>query len=459
MKKGLFFLGIAALTLASCSQEDVIDVNRTAVNGNSIAFRARTGKATRALEYDSYNLDDFMVYGYKGCIDDEDDTMIPYFLNGNPLLFKRDGLLYTSSTPYYYPADGSWLTFLAYAPSSLVMEKSGDHGGIKNNFTVNSDITKQIDLIFANGGSNLMPDEEDQELTFEHALTKVFISELRNNDTRFKYEIAGIKFGNIYNTAEVEYFGELWQKQTADDQNEVWNEEGKFISHSGGDIFCHPQGDQTDEMVLYFTPKVLDKDATTVSLMSGDDRAAIAGAEGAGSEAFMLIPQQLSKDKLTDSGDGIKGSFGAGMSYIALLVRITNTITNEVIYPYSEGVDNISETIDGVTYAWAAFPVASLWVPGLYMDYMIDLSEGAGFVAPGAEGRDLEETDDDNNVITTHIDLEYTPILGRVIKFYESVFDWDQGGAVTVTEKNVLQVDNGDFEDPFGDDSGDDDND
>ncbi len=50
MKKGLFFLGIAAMTLASCSQEELIDINNTAVNGNAISFRAHTGKDTRAME-------------------------------------------------------------------------------------------------------------------------------------------------------------------------------------------------------------------------------------------------------------------------------------------------------------------------------------------------------------------------------------------------------------------------
>ncbi len=429
MKKGLFFLGIAAMTLASCSQEELIDINNTAVNGNAISFRAHTGKATRAMEYSSTNLDDFMVYGYKGDIDDANDTMVPYFLDGKPVKFTREtgGLLFTSETPYYYPVDGSWLTFLAYAPSSMEMQPSGDRGGIKNSFTVDADINKQIDLIFASSGSNLGPEDDDMELTFSHALSKVYISELRNKDTRFKYEIAGVKFGNIHNSGDVEYFGELWQQHGEDDQNEVMNEKG-YIANEGGQIFCKPTGEQTDEIEYIFAaPKVLDKDATSVEIMTGVD------TEGTTSEAFMLFPQQLSKNYLNEAGDGVNGKFGEGMSYIALLVRITNTITGDVIYPYEEGVDAISKTLDGVTYAWAAFPIASLWVPGNYMDYLIDLSNGAGFVAPGA---------------TEH---EYEAIFGRQIKFYETVDDWNNGGDVTVTEEHVIQVDEGGDDDPFND--------
>ncbi|MDE6303854.1 MAG: fimbrillin family protein [Paramuribaculum sp.] len=430
MKKILLMTGIAALTLSSCSQEDVISVNDKNAD-NLITFRVRSQKLSRASEFSTYNLDDFMVFGFKGDAD-EGEELLDYFENGDPLKFTRDGLLFTSEIPYYYPGDGSWLSFAAYAPSNLKMTKADKYGGIKiDNFTVESDITKQIDIIFADGGSNLEPDEPDQELTFKHALSKVYISEVRNSDTRFKYEIMGVKFGNIHNSGNIYYKGEKALNMPEGEINETFNSDG-YIRNGDGRIALMPTGDQNNDMEYIFNaPIILDKSTTTADVMSGSDTEAVEAADKTGS--FMMIPQQLSSAFLNEEGELNSGSFDSGMSYIAFLVRITNLITNEVIYPYAERVEAISKTIGEHTYAWAAFPVSTLWVPGLYTDYLVDFSKGAGFVAPGAD----EE-------------IVGRPILGREIKFTITVGEWDNGGWITIDEKNQLGVDVADDEDPFG---------
>lgn len=435
MKKILLMTGIAALTLSSCSQDEVISVNNNKNADNLITFRVRSPKLSRASEFSTYNLDDFMVYGYKGC-PDEGEEVIDYFENGDPLKFTREagGLLFTSAIPYYYPTDGSMLYFAAYAPSDQSVTKADNYGGIKiDNFTVDGDITKQIDIIFADGGSNLEPYEPDQELTFKHALSKIYISEVRNSDTRFKYEIIGVKFGNIHNSGNIFYNGEKALNMPEDEINETFNSDG-YIRNGEGKIALMPTGEQNNDMEYIFaTPIVLDKTTTTAEVMSGSDTEAVEAADKTG--CFMMIPQQLSSAYLNEDGEINSSSFDAGMSYIAFLVRITNLITNEVIYPYAEGVDAISKAVGENTYAWAAFPVSTLWVPGLYTDYLVDFSKGAGFVAPGADDK-----------------IVGNPILGREIKFTIEVGIWDNGGWITIDEKNQLGVDVADDEDPFGGD-------
>lgn len=439
MKNILFMMGAAALALSSCSQEEVISANNGKNDANLITFRVRSQKPSRAMELSTYNLDDFMVYGFKGCPDDGEEV-IPYFLNGEPVKFTREegGLLFTSATPYYYPTDGSWLYFAAYAPSSLTGFTIDKFGGLElKNFTINTDITKQLDLIFANGGSNLEPDEDDQELTFTHALTKVFISKVANDDVRYKYEIVGVKFGNITNTGDYVYRGE----KAFDDEgrNGYFGTDGYIQDYTGYGHFWKPAEAQADEIEYIFDePVVLDNDNTTQYLMSGDDTANLEG----GKECFMLIPQKLSAKFVNEDGTLEAGKFEKGMTYIAFLVRITNLITNEVIYPYAideetgaSKTDAISKEVNGVTYAWAAFPVSSLWVPGSFIDYFVDFSKGAGFVAPGADES-----------------IEFTPILGREIKFYEEVFDWTDGTEITVDQSGELGMDVGNADDPFGED-------
>lgn len=446
MKKVFIFMGASALVLSSCSQEDVLSVNNNANVDNAISFHVRSHKQSRSLEYSSYNLDDFMVFGFKGD-PDEGETVIDYFAEGKPVKFTREegGLLFNSETPYYYPTDGSWLYFAAYAPSTLEMTKFGQFGGITCDFTVDSDITKQIDIISATGGSNLEKDEPDQELTFQHALTKVYISEIRNSDSRHKYEIMGVKFGNIHNSGKYEYRGE--KAYDGDETpNGTFREDGFIQDAIGYGIFWQPTGEQTGDMEYTFSsPIVLDSNATSAELMKGSDTDSDTKAE-----SFMLMPQQLSKAFLNAEGNLGGLEFDKGMSYIAFLVRITNTITGDVIYPYAKDeygnstVDAISKTIDGVTYAWAAFPISSIWAPGTYVDYLVDFSEGAGFVAPGAS----EE-------------VELQPILGRKIKFYVEVDNWGesedgsstgQGQWITVGQDSELGVDVAGEDDPFGDD-------
>lgn len=437
MKKVLFMMGVATLALASCSQDEVAGVNTDRNSGSEIAFRVRSSKASRAAEITTYNLNDFMVYGFKGDPDEED--VVAYFDGGLPVKFSREAnsLLFTSTTPYYYPADGSWLYFAAYAPSNLAgVESFGKRGGIKiDDFTVDADITKQIDLVVANGGSNLEPDEPDQELTFQHALTKVYVSEVRNSDARYKYEIMGVKFGNIHNSGNFEYRGEraLVEDET---NNGEFRPDGYIQDVIGYGIFWKPTGEQTGDMTYIFDqPIVLDNTATAVDVMSGDDSEAVAG-EGTG--AFMLIPQQLSKAFLNEDGEFSSSQFASGMTYVAFLVRVTYLVTNEVVYPYAEGVEGISKTFgegdDAVTYAWAAFPLSSLWAPGSYIDYIVDFSKGAGFVAPGADQQ-----------------YELKPVLGREIKFTEEVVTWEKGKWTTVDQQSQLGVDVSGGNDPFND--------
>lgn len=437
MKKTFFMMGIAALVLSSCSQEDVLSVNDSKLDSNAISFRVRSAKTSRSAEFSTYSLDDFMLFGYKGCVEDG-DVLTPYFnKTGEAVKFSRleGDVIFTSNPTYYYPVDGSWLTFRAYAPSNLTGISTDQYGGIKyNNFTVDTDITKQIDLICADGGSNLEPEDDDQELTFQHALTKVYISEVLNTDERFKYEIIGVKFGNIHTTGDFEYEGERWIARTEDEPCEAFDSNG-YIWDGNGQICWKPTGTPTSEITYIFDePIIVDKNNQRPTIMTGDDTDGNDGKQN-----FMMIPQQLSADFVNEEGTINSGTFGEGMTYIAFLVRITNTITDEVIYPYAEGVDNISKEIEGVKYAWAAFPISSLWVPGHYVDYFVDFSNGAGYVAPGAEGMEDKV-------------LEFTPILGRGIQFTETVNEWNQGAAITVDHNNHLTIDEGNFDDAFGDD-------
>lgn len=434
MKKLLFLAGVAAMTLASCSQEEVLNVNDFKNADKEVSFRVRSSKASRSVEYSTENLDEFKVFGYVGFPEDNyeaGEDLLDFFKDGDAVTFTRgEDNIFTSATKYYYPGDGSFLYFAAYAPASLAMQ-SMPYGGMKLDYTVDTDITKQVDIICAEGVfESESAAEGPMEFDFHHALTKVFVSELRSRDTDHNIEIAGVRFGNIYVSGEHLFCGEhSLARDPEDSQNEVFTSDG-YIANGEGRIFWKPTGEQTATIDYIFdTPVALNQTTTSVELMSGADATATTKKE-----AFMMIPQQLNA-QLNEDESKIE-SFSLENSYIAFLIRVTKVHDGSVVYPFTAGVENISETIGegdaAVTYAWAAFPVSSLWVPGLYVDYLVDFSDGVGFVAPGADA-----------------ELELRPIIGPEVTFTANVFDWDAGDNTTITHDHEVTVNVADMEDPF----------
>lgn len=457
MKKILFSTFAIALMMTSCAQEDVLSVNDGNSKDNLITFRVHAPKITRAQDYTTENLKAFNVFGYKGWPEEEYEAEKPledFFEEGEPVLFSYNDELgvFTSATPYYYPSNGSYLYFNAYAPINLSVEKCDDYGGVKiEGYTVKSNITEQEDIIFANGLGHLDYNEPDMELDFTHALSKVFVSDVANTGNPYKYEIKGLKFGNIAMTGDYEYRGVRALSDPGEQENGSFDEDGYLDDYDGYGHFWKASDNQTESVeVIFDKPIVLDAENTRASLMDAyDEDLALNKANASGS--FMLIPQKLSKNFVNDDGEFNEGQeFNPEMSYIAFLVRITNTDKgwieedpsgNEVeeefvVYPFNSGVEAISATYDDKTYAWAAFPISSLWVPGRFIDYFVDFSKGAGFVAPGAAKS-----------------VECQPILSKEIRFGEWVMNWQGSSKISKDHENEEQIDgNGEgLDDPFAD--------
>ena len=102
MKQKLFFLAVASLAMASCSQDESTDINR----GNAIDFRAALG--TRAVETTTANLDKIIVTAIN-------KTASNYFTDAE---FTKNDAFFTSTPAYYWPSDGSDLSFYAYSPAA-----------------------------------------------------------------------------------------------------------------------------------------------------------------------------------------------------------------------------------------------------------------------------------------------------------------------------------------------------
>lgn len=179
-----FVMGIAAmaaLTLVSCSSDDLDSFSDNSSKNEAISFDGYLGRSAVAvngsrgsvLEMDDLkkSTDGFGVFGKHTLNADPQPA--------DPMIFKNQQVTYkyskwTYSPIKYWPTTDGHIDFLAYAPydkNTTLTENS------KINFTVNDVVAKQKDLLWANAKAetNAAITSTNNKVTFHfaHALSKL----------------------------------------------------------------------------------------------------------------------------------------------------------------------------------------------------------------------------------------------------------------------------------------------
>ena len=176
-----FFMGIAAmaaLTLVSCSSDDLNSLSDNSSKNEAISFDGYLGRSAVSVNGTRgsvLKIDDLKKptegFGVFGNYTATDVTTITYGEN----LFKNQKVTYsTDDTKWTYEPVKYWspaghIDFLAYAPydSNQKLKESS-----KLDFTVNSTITAQTDLLWANATKQTKTDQP-VTFTFKHALSRL----------------------------------------------------------------------------------------------------------------------------------------------------------------------------------------------------------------------------------------------------------------------------------------------
>lgn len=298
MKKLMLLTSAAALALASCSDDEMKDVNR----GRAIDFRAET--ASRASETTAANLETFYASAYDGAA---------VYEGFSDVLFENhDGFFY-SQTSYYWPEDADkTLSFVAYAPATTA------NGGVVNGTMTHSangftlagfapryDVAKQVDFVHAKAtGSKNVNEKSGVSLNFNHALSQVEIK--AKNGGNNKCTIAGIKIVGVYNAADY-------------DMAAGWTTTDKT---------------KGSYKVTYDDPVVLKNNTTEVSLM---------GEAG----TAMLVPQQLTAWDTQDHENA------AGGAYIAVKLNLKDN-ADKLIFPRDNNEDAYGWVAIPISTKWEA---------------------------------------------------------------------------------------------------------
>lgn len=178
-----FFMGIAAmaaLTLVSCSSDDLDSLSDNSSKNEAISFDGYLGRSavavngTRGSEetVDKLKTGGFGVFGNYS-----KETTTAYgnsLFDNQQVTYDNDKSKWTYSPLKFWPSDGH-IDFLAYAP--YVKNTTLTEGSKINNFIVSKTIADQTDLLWTNATSSISPDltstKEKVKFQFHHALSRL----------------------------------------------------------------------------------------------------------------------------------------------------------------------------------------------------------------------------------------------------------------------------------------------
>ncbi len=309
----------AVLALVSCTADHLKEQNK----GRVIDFHIATTRATEttAANFTSFEVTALNPEGNAWFTEEE---------------FTKDGEYFYSATDHYWPSDGTQLTFYAYSPVSSSINGTvliDAEKQVVTGFSVEDDITDQIDFISATATGDVNNSASGVELTFNHNLAQIEIK-ARNSNSGYVYKVTGVRLGNITSDGEFDFKTSEW---------------------STG----HTKKNYTAE---YTTPKELSILSTSLMDPTGNNA--------------MFIPQTITPwDTESDPTNTGKGA------YIAVKIQIT-TAVGARIYPLVNDYD------------WVAVPVETIeWEAGYRYVYTLDFSKSGGYVYPEKEAPAEGSTD------------------------------------------------------------------
>ena len=367
MKKKLLILAVAAVALASCSNDETVAVNQN----DAISFRPVVNNVTRASSVANIitaDLSSFVVTAIKT------STTTSYFSN---VTFTKTGDNYTSgATKYYWPSEGS-LDFYAYSPAGNSQVTYTDYKTFTVTPTAGTNPENQVDLVYASTKSkNKSNSSTGVALNFRHTGAKI-VCKVQNSSTTLKFGVEGWKVG--------------------------------YLSSAGTFTFADANTDTQNSTTLSFSQwgswtaaSVATEYASTFDKV---DIAASASATALDGE-MILVPQTLTAATAYATNEVNAKPNG---TFIAVKLYILDNSTDELL---AGGGSTASPTT-----IWAIWPIGGYnWEPGKKYTYTIELA-GGGY----SEGNT-------SVVPTGGTDTSLDPIIdGAEIKFVTvTVDDWTE---------------------------------
>ena len=402
MKKLVFLLPIAAIAMASCSNDSVVEQPATkVVSAEALRIYPEIQGATRGTVWDNSNFAAFyLTTSDKFQTNSEVVNHTDAHVLTNAIVEKSNGTWSIGGTDYYWPSKSASSSFTAWAP----VAPGGDPIFGPGDYTASTTIANQKDILVAFNSGSATDFESGVPLKFRHILSQIIIKADNADKTKVDIEVADVRLNNISSTG-------TWAVPTASTATSLG-----YTPWSG-----------VSDQVNYFTkvgsfasPVMLDGSAKDLT----------------GADPLLLIPQQLNAATIA-SGTG---------QYISLLVRIKKGTT--LVYPRNNfkgdantaaasgyDPDYRSGGVDGTEqWAWTAVDVNTNWEPGKKYIYTLHFTEnGYGKIDGTVTGGNTNPGDDGDS--TTHDPEPGDDVVDTPVKLVldVEVIDWEE-----VTEEKEM---------------------
>lgn len=274
MKKSFLMLGVAAMALASCTNEEVLNV----ADSRAISFDTFVGKSTRAVNdlNEANKFTQFIIYGAfaKG---GETATVF----NGDAA--TRDNDVAQWSYPTQYWVEGAEYKFAAYSNGNTIANASFDES--TGALTINEYVVGDNDLVLVDGVSatGKKTGNVAVALTMKHLLSKV-----------------NFKFSHTYDESLTVTVSELKINQALNKGNhdDTWtpDAEGTKADKKYGNVTASAAGVESEECYLLpqsnanlkasFTVTVTYEDGSVVAQKDFSDVSLASGDENTWEEAY-----------------------------------------------------------------------------------------------------------------------------------------------------------------------------
>lgn len=333
MNKAIYLCAAAALALASCSNDETVEMAQQ----KGISFRAVTGLNTRASEVTTGNLSTLKVTAFWNKNGDKYDGFT------DEVDYVKAGGVFNSAVSKFWPkGESEVLSFTAFSDNWTGTKTITDKSTISVvGVKIAKKVADQKDMVYVTGatGSKAANETSGVPLILTHALSQIQIS-AKSDNAVYTYQVKGIRISNVDGEADFNVVNGTWSNNT-----------------TNGQIY----------EVEYATPVTLNGTAQSIMERKQDN-----GTDY--SDNAMLLPQAATTawDVENDKENTQKGT------YISVLLKIKKDAEN--VFP-AEGTD---------TYGWAAVPVSFTWVKGNKYVYTLDFTNGAGRVDPVDPGTDVD---------------------------------------------------------------------
>lgn len=360
MKKSMFLVAIAATALASCTSDDLVQVN----NGNEIKFAIAADNDSRAATVFCNNnlMPGFQVYaGY------QNNGAWSTFIEEDLITVLSDGKC-TQSETRYWPEEGT-LDFYGLVNlngDGFTLESAsnlddqitwGVETPVVNDFTPNTDVTKQTDLLYA-VATGKTSSSAPVMMNFRHALSQIEFR-AKNDNPALQVFVSAVRIGQTY--AKGSYT--LPKLSTEDNlvDHTVDKDDDYAAAHENANRGTWAVN--TNEKADYYVP------FNEVSVAYGTTQDLTISTDGAqtNNNSLLLIPAMEAGSATTAWDPASDNNTAYNGTYIAVYCKILNVAGDS--YDAATDVAVLHE-------GWAVIPASFKWKQGKKYIYTINFTKG-----------------------------------------------------------------------------------